>query len=97
MQCGSETRWFELPLQGRVHSWTTCYFGSEEFLKETPFNLALVEFEGVDTLLLSRLDGVKQEGVYIGMKVRAEFRKKPRYLISDVHFVPAAGKKRTRK
>jgi len=97
MQCGSETKWFQLPLQGRVHSWTTCYFGSEEFLKETPFNLALVEFEGVDTLLLSRLDGVKQEGVYIGMKVRAEFRKKPRYLISDVHFVPAARKKRTRK
>jgi hypothetical protein len=89
MECGGETKWFELPLLGRVHSWTTCYFGSEEFLKETPFNLALVEFDDVDTLLLSRLDGVEQEHIYIGMKVKAEFRKKPRYLISDVHFVPA--------
>ena len=88
MECGNETRWFELPLKGRVHSWTTCYFGSEEFLKETPFNLALVEFEGVDTLLLSRLDGVEQEDIYIGMEVKATFRKKPRYLISDVRFVP---------
>jgi hypothetical protein len=88
MECGDETKWFELPLRGRVHSWTTCYFGSEEFLKETPFNLALVEFDGVDTLLLSRLDGIKQKDIYIGMKVKAEFRKKPRYLISDVHFVP---------
>jgi hypothetical protein len=96
-ECGSETKWFELPLQGRVHSWTTCYFGSEEFLKETPFNLALVEFDGVDTLLLSRLDGVSQEGVYIGMKVKAEFRKKPRYVISDVHFVPAEKGKPYRK
>ncbi len=97
MNCGSETKWIELPLQGRVHSWTTCYFGSEEFLKETPFNLALVEFDGVNSLLLSRLDGVKQEGIYIGMKVKAEFRKKPRYLISDVHFVPVGQKKRSRK
>jgi len=75
MECGSETKWFDLPLEGRVHSWTTCYFGSEEFLKETPFNLALVEFDGVDSLLLSRLDGVKQQDIYIGMKVKAEFRK----------------------
>ena len=94
MNCGHETRWFALPRQGRVHSWTTCYFGGEEFLKETPFNLALVEFDGVDSLLLSRLKGVKQKDIYIGMKVKAEFRKSPRYLISDVQFVPATvGKK----
>ncbi len=92
MNCGNETKWFELPLKGTVHSWTTCYFGGEEFLKETPFNLALVEFEGVDSLLLSRLVGAVEEEIFIGMKVKAEFRKKPRYLISDVHFVPAGRK-----
>ena len=89
MECGGETKWFRLPLEGKVHSWTTCYFGSEEFLKETPFNLALVEFEGVDTLLLSRLKDAEEKDIYIGMKVKAKFRKKPRYLISDVSFVPA--------
>lgn len=94
MNCGHETKWFELPLEGKVHSWTTCYFGSEEFLKETPFNLVLVEFDGVDSFLLSRLNGIEEKDIYIGMKVRAEFRKKPRYLISDVHFVPAAEKPR---
>jgi uncharacterized OB-fold protein len=92
MNCGHETQWFELPLEGHVHSWTTCYFGSEEFLKETPFNLALVEFDGVDTLLLSRLTGIKEPDIFIGMKVRAQFRKTPRYLISDVHFVPVENK-----
>jgi len=94
MNCGHETRWYTLPRRGRVHSWTTCYFGGEEFLKETPFNLALVEFDGVDTLLLSRLKGVKQEDIYIGMKVKAEFRKSPRYLISDVQFVPTTASRK---
>jgi uncharacterized OB-fold protein len=89
MECGSETKWFELPLEGKVHSWTTCYFGGEEFLKETPFNLVLVEFPGVDTLFLARLMQAKNEEVYVGMKVKAEFRKEPRYLVSDVYFVPA--------
>src|SRR3989338_1870176 len=58
MQCGSPTKWVELPLEGRIHAWTTCYFGSQAFLKETPFNLILVEFQGVDTLLLARLIGL---------------------------------------
>jgi uncharacterized OB-fold protein len=89
MNCGKETEWFELPREGRVHSWTTCYFGGEEFLKETPFNLVLVEFEGVDTLLLSRLVGAKQDDIYVGMRVVPKFRETPRYLISDLSYVPA--------
>ncbi|MHB2036515.1 MAG: Zn-ribbon domain-containing OB-fold protein [Nitrososphaerales archaeon] len=88
MECGTETNWLELPLVGKVHSWTTCYFGSEEFLKETPFNLAVVEFEGIDTLFLSRLKGVKQQDIYTGMKVRANFREDPKFLVSDVYFTP---------
>ena len=88
MKCGSETEWFNLPLVGKVHSWTTCYFGSEEFLKEVPFNLVLVEFEGVDTLFLSRLVGIDKEDIFIGMKIKAEFKKDPKYLVSDVCFKP---------
>ncbi len=94
MNCGGETKWFTLPKEGHVHSWTTCYYGGEEFLKETPFNLALVEFDGVDTLLLTRLKGAKEADIFIGMKVKAVFRDSPRYLISDVHFVPS---EKTRK
>lgn len=89
MSCGHETKWFTLPNVGRVHSWTTCYFGGEEFLKETPFNLALIEFDRVDTLLLTRLKGAEEKDIFIGMKAKAVYSKKPRYLISDVHFVPA--------
>jgi len=88
MYCGSECDWFELALEGKIHTWTTCYFGSQEFLKETPFNLILVEFEGVDTLLLSRLVGISQDEISVGMKVKARFRRNSQFKPTDVYFVP---------
>ncbi len=89
MECGAGTEWMELPLQGKVHTFTTCYFGSEAFLKETPFSLVLVEFVGVDTLFLSRLVGVSPEGINIGMPVKAQFLRLSKFKPTDVYFVPA--------
>ncbi|MFQ6055495.1 MAG: Zn-ribbon domain-containing OB-fold protein [Methanosarcinales archaeon] len=87
MLCGNKTEWVELPKLGKVHTWTTCYFGSEEFLKETPFTLILVEFDGVDTFLLSRLIGVREEEIKIGMKVLAQFRRNLKFNPTDVYFI----------
>ena len=79
----------ELPQEGRVHTFTTCYYGSEAFLSETPFHLILVEFEGADTLLLARLIGVdRPEDIRIGMKVKAKFRRNSQLKPTDVYFVP---------
>lgn len=89
MECGAATKWIEVPLEGRVHTWTTCYMGSEEFLKETPFNLVLVEFDGMDTHLMARLVGVTQEQIQIGMPVRAQFLRNSKFKPTDVYFVPA--------
>jgi hypothetical protein len=89
MECGAETEWVELPQQGRVHTFTTCYFGGEAFLKETPFTLILVEFDGVDSLFLSRLIGVAPEEATIGMPVRARFVRNSKFKATDVYFVPA--------
>jgi uncharacterized OB-fold protein len=89
MECGAKTEWYELPKQGEVHTFTTCYFGGEAFLKETPFTLILVEFEGVNTLFLSRLVGVKPENVKIGMKIKAQFLRNSKFKSTDVYFVPA--------
>src|SRR5262249_13061379 len=89
MYCGGETQWFELPPEGRVHSWTVCYFAAEEFLKDVPFTLVLVEFDGVDTLFLSRLIGVERKDTHIGMKVRSKFRRKATWSVRDVYFVRA--------
>jgi hypothetical protein len=89
MECGAKTEWYELPKQGEVHTFTTCYFSGEAFLKETPFTLILVEFEGVNTLFLSRLVGVKPENVKIGMKIKAQFLRNSKFKSTDVYFVPA--------
>ena len=51
MTTGEETQWVVLPNEGTVHAFTVCHFGSEEFLPECPFVLALIEFEGANTLV----------------------------------------------
>ncbi len=89
MFCGEETRWKVLPRKGKVHSWTTCEFGSEAFLKETPYNLALIEFAGVNSLFMTRLKDCVREDIYVGMPVEARFARKPEYLVRDVWFVPS--------
>lgn len=89
MHCGGKTEWVELPKEGQVHTWTTCYFGSEAFLPETPFTLILVEFEGANTLFLSRLIGVEPGKTKIGMRVKAKFLRNSKFLPTDVYFVPA--------
>lgn len=89
MGCGTKTDWFELPLEGKIHTFTTCHFGGEAFLKETPFTLILVEFVGVNTLFLSRLVGAEPEEVKIGMKVKAKFLRNCKFKSTDVYFVLA--------
>jgi uncharacterized OB-fold protein len=90
MMCGAETEWYQLPNTGKVHTFTTCYFGSEEFLKETPFNLIMVEFENVDSLFMARLIGADLDDLYVGMPVTAKFRRNQKFSPTDVYFVPVA-------
>lgn len=89
MGCGAPTVWHALPLHGRVHTFTTCHYGGERFLKDTPFTLILVEFDGIDTLFLSRLKGVPPDAVRIGLPVVARFAKTPSWRVTDVWFEPA--------
>ncbi|MCI4335894.1 MAG: Zn-ribbon domain-containing OB-fold protein [Thermoplasmata archaeon] len=89
MVCGHTTKWITLPLKGKVHSWTTCHFGSEAFLKETPYNLALVEFDGAGSLLMARLKDCVESEIYIGMPIEARFDASPKFSIADIWFVPS--------
>jgi uncharacterized OB-fold protein len=92
MYSGCTTRWVDITERAaRVHAFTVCHFGSEEFLAETPFILALVEFEGVDTLLLTRLLGLDPQAAsldWIGMPVAPRFRRNSKLKPTDVYFVP---------
>jgi hypothetical protein len=93
MYSGAETRWIDITdRQAKVHAFTVCHFGSEEFLPETPFVLALVEFEGVDTLLLTRLIGFDPDLPtleWIGKRVQPRFLRNSKLKPTDVYFVPA--------
>lgn len=92
MTSGAETEWVRLPDEGTVHAFTVCHFGSEEFLPQTPFVLALIEFEGADTLFLTRLVGVDPQQAtldWIGMKVKAHYLRNSKFRPTDVYFTPA--------
>jgi uncharacterized OB-fold protein len=90
---GGETEWIDITNRpAQVHAFTVCYFGSEEFLPETPFVLALIEFEGVDTLLLTRLMGVDPDQAtldWIGMQVTPRFLRNSKLKPTDIYFAPA--------
>jgi uncharacterized OB-fold protein len=93
MYSGQETEWIDITDRpASVHAFTVCHFGSEEFLPETPFVLALIEFKGVNTLFLSRLLGVDPNQAsldWIGMRVQPRFLRNSKLKPTDVYFVPA--------
>jgi uncharacterized protein len=96
MYTGEETEWIDITARpAHVHTFTVCYFGSEQFLAETPYVLVLVAFEGVDTLFLARLFGVDPAAAtldWIGMPVRPRFLRNSKLLPTDVYFVPRDAK-----
>ncbi len=89
MYCGNMTYDFELPLNGKIHSFTTCNYAGEVFKDETPYTLILVQFENVNSLFMSRLVNKEKRKIEIGMDVVAKFKKTPDFTINDVYFVPA--------
>jgi uncharacterized OB-fold protein len=93
MYSGEETNWIDITDRpAKVHAFTVCYFGSEEFLPETPFVLALVQLEGVNTLLLTRIMGVDPHQPsldWIGMPVTPRFLRNSKLKPTDVYFIPS--------
>ncbi|MDH5682079.1 MAG: Zn-ribbon domain-containing OB-fold protein [Spirochaetota bacterium] len=90
-KCGGENVWVELPEIGVIHTFTVCHFGSEAFLDEVPFTLALIEYSGVDTLFLTRLvgfDPMSPSLQWIGQPVKRRFVRNSKLLPTDVYYVP---------
>jgi hypothetical protein len=92
MATGTPNRWIDITNRNaRIHAFTVCYFGSEEFLGETPYILGLIEFDGVDTLLLTRLLGLNPNEAnleWIGMTVKPRFLRNSKLKPTDVYFIP---------
>jgi len=92
MYSGAETEWIDITDRpAKVHAFTVCHFGSEEFLPECPFVLALIEIEGVNTLFLTRLMGMDPYQAsldWIGMSVHPHFLRNSKFKPTDVYFSP---------
>ncbi len=92
MYTGAETHWIDITdRKAEIHAFTVCHFGSEEFLPDTPFVLALIKFEGVNTLLLTRITGIDPMEAsldWIGMQVAPKFLRNSKLKPTDVYFVP---------
>jgi uncharacterized OB-fold protein len=89
MYSGKETEWVEIQPEGRIHAFTVCHFGSEEFLPQCPYVLILVEFEACDTLFLGRLFGVDPDEAgthWIGKRVRGRFLRNSKLKPTDIYF-----------
>jgi uncharacterized OB-fold protein len=86
--CLRETRWIEIPDVGRVHSFSTMFFAGEKFLKDIPFSLAYIEFDGVDTVFLTRLKTNDPKKLKIGMKVKMHMSRDVEWKASDVWAEP---------
>jgi uncharacterized OB-fold protein len=89
MYSGQETEWVEIKPDGRIHAFTVCHFGSEEFLPQCPYVLILVEFDECDTLFLGRLFGVDPDEAdtdWIGKKVRGRFLRNSKFKPTDIYF-----------
>ena len=86
----AETKWIELPLKGKVHTFSVMLFSADAFLEMLPFVLGYVQIEGADTALPIQIV-TAPTNVFVGQKVRIKFREKRKGDLMDIYAVPAKG------
>jgi len=86
----AETKWIELPLKGKVHTFSVMLFSADAFLEMLPFVLGYVQIEGADTALPIQIVTAPTD-VFVGQKVRIKFRDKRNGDLMDIYGVPAKG------
>lgn len=70
-ECLSEDlEWIELPKEGELFAYTAMVLGAPLGMeKDVPFVIGIVKLKDIDLKILSRVDDVKYEDCFIGMKV----------------------------
>jgi len=86
----AETKWIELPLKGKVHTFSVMLFSADAFLEMLPFVLGYVQIEGADTALPIQIVTAPTD-VFVGQKVRIKFRDKRNGDLMDIYGVPVKG------
>lgn len=83
----AETEWIELPLKGKVHTYSVMLFSADAFLEQLPFVLGYVQVDGAHTALPIQLITAPTE-VWVGQKVEIRFREKRNGDLMDIYAVP---------
>ncbi len=86
----AETKWIELPLKGKVHTFSVMLFSADAFLEMLPFVLGYVQIEGADTALPVQIVTAPTD-VFVGQKVNIRFREERKGDLMDIYAVPARG------
>jgi uncharacterized OB-fold protein len=86
----TETKWMELPLKGKVHTFSVMLFSADAFLEMLPFVLGYVQIEGADTALPVQII-TAPTNVFVGQKVNLQFREVRKGDLMDIYAVPVRG------
>jgi hypothetical protein len=86
----ASTGWIELPLKGKVHTFSVMLFSADAFLEMLPFVLGYVQIENTHTALPIQVITAPTE-VFVGQKVEIRFREERKGDLMDIYAVPVEG------
>jgi len=86
----ARTEWVDLPLKGKMHTFSVMLFSADAFLEMLPFVLGYVQIDGAHTALPIQVVAAPTD-VFVGQKVRIEFREPRNGDLMDIYAVPVDG------
>jgi uncharacterized OB-fold protein len=86
----AETEWIGLALKGKVHTFSVMLFSADAFLEMLPFVLGYVQIDGAHTAMPIQIVTAPTD-VFVGQKVRIEFRDERKGDLMDIYAVPVEG------
>lgn len=84
-----ETEWVEMPLEGRIITYTIMAFSATPFLSELPFILSYVKVGDSATAMPIQLKEIDPLDVHIGLRVKIKFKDERVGDLMDIYAVPA--------
>lgn len=88
-----ETEWVELPLKGKVHTWTVAGWSGRSSLKRLPIVLVYGIIEGSKVAIANEMRNIKPWDVEFNMPFKVEFvpKEERKGAVTDFYFVPDDG------
>jgi uncharacterized OB-fold protein len=94
LDCNLEhTKWVEMPLRAKVHTWTVAGWSGRSSLKRLPIALVYAVVEGSKVAIANELHGIKPWEAEFGMPLKIVFKPKEERVgaVTDFWYEPAEG------